>query len=53
MAIFGENERAAGAVSIRNLETRDQQSIPRGQAAAVITKLLNQEPRIENREPGT
>jgi len=48
MAIFGENERAAGAVSIRNLETRDQQSIPRDQAAAVIAKLLNREPTTEN-----
>jgi histidyl-tRNA synthetase len=45
MAIFGENERAGGAVSIRNLETRDQQAIPRDQAVAVIAKLLNQEPR--------
>jgi histidyl-tRNA synthetase len=44
MAIFGENERAGGAVSIRNLQTRDQQTVPRDHAHAFIAKLLNQEP---------
>ena len=28
MAIFGENERARGEVSIRNLQTREQQAVP-------------------------
>ena len=51
MAIFGENERAGGAVSIRNLETREQQTVPRDDAHAFIAKLLNQEPRTL--EPGT
>ena len=45
MAIFGEDERARGAASIRNLQTREQQSVPRDQATAFIAKLLNQEPR--------
>jgi histidyl-tRNA synthetase len=45
MAIFGENERAGGVVSIRNLETREQQTVPRDQAHAFIAKLLNREPR--------
>jgi histidyl-tRNA synthetase len=40
MAIFGENERARGEASIRNLQTREQQTVPRGQAAAVIAQLL-------------
>jgi histidyl-tRNA synthetase len=56
MAIFGEDERARGAASIRNLQTREQQTVPRDQAVAVITQLLNREPRTleprtENREP--
>jgi histidyl-tRNA synthetase len=40
MAIFGENERARGEASIRNLQTREQQTVPRDQAAAVIARLL-------------
>jgi histidyl-tRNA synthetase len=40
MAIFGENERARGEVSVRNLETRDQQAIPRADAAGAIARLL-------------
>jgi histidyl-tRNA synthetase len=51
MAIFGENERASGAVSIRNLQTREQQTVPRDHAHALLAKVLNQEP--ENREPET
>jgi histidyl-tRNA synthetase len=49
LVIFGENERARGEVSIRNLETREQQSVPRDQAAAVIAKVLNKNPN--NPEP--
>jgi histidyl-tRNA synthetase len=45
MAIFGENERAEGAVSVRDLRTREQQTVPRDQAVAVIAQLLNREPR--------
>ena len=41
MAIFGENERARGEASIRNLQTREQQTVPRDQAAAFIAQLLN------------
>jgi histidyl-tRNA synthetase len=44
MAIFGENERAEGAVSVRDLRTREQQTVPRDQAVAVIAQLLNREP---------
>ena len=44
MAIFGENERAGGVVSIRNLQTREQQTVPRDHADAFIAKLLNLEP---------
>jgi histidyl-tRNA synthetase len=40
MAIFGENEVARGEASIRNLETRDQVSVPRGDAVAVIARTL-------------
>jgi histidyl-tRNA synthetase len=43
MAIFGEHERARGEASIRNLQTREQQTVPRDQAAAFIAQLLNQE----------
>jgi histidyl-tRNA synthetase len=51
MAIFGENERAGAVVSVRDLQTRSQQTVPRDQAGAFIAQLLNQEP--ENREPRT
>ena len=40
MAIFGENEIANRAVSVRNLETREQQAVPRDQALASIARLL-------------
>ena len=40
MAIFGENEVKAGQASIRNLETRDQQTVPRAEAAAAIARLF-------------
>jgi histidyl-tRNA synthetase len=48
MAIVGENERATGAVSLRNLHTREQQTVPRAQAAGVASQLLDRatnEPR--------
>jgi histidyl-tRNA synthetase len=44
MAIFGENERIRGEVGIRNLKTRDQQAVPRDQAATFIARLLNRAP---------
>ncbi len=40
MAIFGENEVARGEASIRNLETREQQAVPRDQARDFIARLL-------------
>lgn len=40
MAIFGENEVARGEVSIRNLETREQTSVPRAEAGAAIARLF-------------
>jgi histidyl-tRNA synthetase len=45
LAIFGENERARGEVSVRNLQTREQQSIARAEAAALISRTVNLEPR--------
>jgi histidyl-tRNA synthetase len=45
MAIFGENERTRGEVSIRNLQTREQQAVPRDQAQTFIARTLNREPR--------
>jgi histidyl-tRNA synthetase len=45
MAIFGENERARSEVGVRNLQTREQQAIPRDQAPAVIARTVNLEPR--------
>jgi len=48
MAIFGENERARGEVSIRDLQTREQQAVPRDEAATFIARLLNPEPGTEN-----
>ncbi|HEX3702971.1 MAG TPA: histidine--tRNA ligase [Vicinamibacterales bacterium] len=41
MAIFGENERARGEVSIRNLDTREQHAVPRAEAADRVSQLLN------------
>jgi histidyl-tRNA synthetase len=45
MAIFGENERAKGEVSVRDLSTREQKALSRDDAARVITELLNLERR--------
>jgi histidyl-tRNA synthetase len=41
MAIFGENEVTRGEASIRNLETREQVSVPRADAASYIARLLD------------
>jgi histidyl-tRNA synthetase len=40
MAIFGENEVTRGEASIRNLDTREQISVPRAEAVASIARLL-------------
>ena len=40
MAIFGENERTRREVSVRNLVSREQTTVPRAEAAAAITALL-------------
>jgi histidyl-tRNA synthetase len=40
MAIFGENEVTRGEASIRNLETREQQTVPRADAVAAIIRTL-------------
>jgi len=48
MAIFGENERLRGEVSVRNLMTRVQQPVPRDQACALITRLLSPDSRLES-----
>ena len=39
MAIVGENERQRGEVSIRNLETREQQAVRTEEAAAFVASL--------------
>ena len=52
MAIFGENEVTRGEASIRNLDTREQQSVPRGLAAAHIGRLLNRDLGTSNVEHG-
>jgi histidyl-tRNA synthetase len=44
MAIFGENERARGEVSIRDLQTRQQQAVARREGPAYIARTLNLEP---------
>jgi histidyl-tRNA synthetase len=49
MAIFGESERARGEVSIRDLQTREQQAVPSDDAVSFIARLLNPEPGT--REP--
>lgn len=50
MAIFGENERARGEVSLRNLDTREQQAVPRAQATGVVLQVLNRPSTVA---PGT
>jgi histidyl-tRNA synthetase len=40
LAIVGENERTRGEISIRNLETREQQAIPNDRAVAFVAELL-------------
>jgi histidyl-tRNA synthetase len=40
MVIFGENEVARGEASIRNLDTREQISVPRAEALTSIARLL-------------
>jgi histidyl-tRNA synthetase len=40
MAIFGENEVLRGEVSIRNLDTREQTSVPRSEGVASIARIL-------------
>jgi histidyl-tRNA synthetase len=41
MAIFGENERARGEVSVRDLTTREQRALSREGAARAICEILN------------
>ncbi len=51
MAIFGENEVTRGEVSIRNLTTREQRVVPRADACAAITRLLETTAGAGNDEP--
>ncbi len=53
LVIFGENERARGETSIRNLTTREQQSVPRSEAAERVRQLVNDERRTQNDERRT
>jgi histidyl-tRNA synthetase len=41
MAIFGENERARGEVSVRDLTTREQRALSREGAARAISEILS------------
>jgi histidyl-tRNA synthetase len=40
MVIFGEDEQARGEVAVRDLQTRQQHSVPRASAAASIARLV-------------
>jgi len=40
MALVGENERVRGEVSIRNLQTREQQTVPKSEAASFVRNFL-------------
>jgi len=40
MALVGENERVRGEVSIRNLQTREQQTVPKSEAAPFVRNFL-------------
>jgi histidyl-tRNA synthetase len=44
MAIIGENERASGQVSVRDLTTRVQDAVPRDRTVGEIAKRLNLNP---------
>ncbi len=44
LAIVGENERVRGEISIRNLDTREQQTVPRAEAPDVVLQLLKNRP---------
>jgi histidyl-tRNA synthetase len=44
MAIFGENERARGETSVRNLITREQTPVKRAESAAFIVQALSRKP---------
>jgi histidyl-tRNA synthetase len=41
MAIVGENERARGEISVRNLATREQQAVPKDQAVGFVGQVLS------------
>ena len=41
LAILGENERRENATSVRNLQTREQTTVKRPDAAAYIASLLS------------
>jgi len=45
VAVQGENERAAGTVTIKNLATGSQDAVARTEAPAFIARTLNREPR--------
>ena len=40
MAIVGENERARGEISVRNLQSREQQAVPNREAVSFVAHLL-------------
>jgi histidyl-tRNA synthetase len=45
VAVQGENERAAGTVTLKNLTTGTQESIARADAPAFVARTVNREPR--------
>ncbi len=54
MVILGEDEHARGEVAVRDLQTRQQDTVPRSSAAQTIASRVRLvEPRTLNTEPGT
>jgi len=55
VAIVGDDERANGSVSIKDLRSGAQETVPRAAAAAYIAARVTQNPelRTQNPEPRT
>jgi histidyl-tRNA synthetase len=43
VAVIGDDERAAGTVSFKEMRTGEQRSVPRAEAAALVLKALKPE----------
>jgi histidyl-tRNA synthetase len=51
VAIVGDDERARGEVAIKDMRSGEQSTTPRQEAPRFVARVLNREPRTENREP--